>query len=161
MRRVAIALAVAVLGTAHAADGHNGIRFDMKREDLQRMGFVCRDSTEESTRGQVRCAHMEMTGRAFSKNLERYRVDLGPDGAILQILADLVDPPTTLGGMTNITDDMRLFYPIEHQFPPEYRRLMPNVFRYSNSEGAGVQFGYFARSRTASIIFYPKGSMKP
>ncbi|WP_137916817.1 hypothetical protein [Hydrogenophaga sp. 2FB] len=148
-------------GRSGSSGGHNGIRFDMSRAEVERMGFVCRESTEAESSGNMRCVHMEMTGRAFSKDLERYKVDFDRNGAMTQIVVDLRDPPTNLSAINRLVLDIREFYPLEYKSPPEYTRLMPFVYRYYESEGSGVQFGYFARSRSASMIFFPKGFIKP
>lgn len=91
MKKYLAALSLLVLGSVHASEGHNGIRFDMKREDLEKMGFACRESTFATSKGEIRCAHMDMTGRAFSKNLERYEVSFNKEGVISSISANVID----------------------------------------------------------------------
>jgi len=144
-----------------ASGSHNGIRFDMKVPDLEKMGFMCRESSEQDSRGQMRCAHMEMTGRAFSRNLERYKVEFDKRGDISMITADFVETPRSVMEVVRIGSDIKEFYPIEHEFDAEFKKRFPLVFRYMNSDGAGIQFGYLQYTRRTAINFYPSGTFKP
>jgi hypothetical protein len=160
MKKLLVALSVTLLGSVHATEGHNGIRFDMKKEDLERIGFVCRPSPTDAEPSQVVCNHMDMKGRAFSRNLERYRVTINKE-VIAYISASVFEPPRSLEGLMALAQDIKEFYPLEYEFSARFKELAPLTFRYYEPQGSGAQVTYLEYSRSVNITLYPKGSIKP
>jgi hypothetical protein len=154
LRNALIALSVTLLSAAHATEGHNGIRFDMQKADVEKMGFVCRESTHEWARGEWRCKHMDMTGRAFSKNLERYELAFDKEGAMASISAYVIDPPRSLNGLIAIAQEIQGFYPSKST-----QDLSPELFRYFRPDGSAAQVNYLQEARAVLITFFPKGSI--
>lgn len=71
--------------------GHNGITFNMNQKDVEKLGFVCKESKPDDW-FSVSCSHMAMTGRAFSHNIAEYSVTINrQDGKVCQIDAAFTD----------------------------------------------------------------------
>ena len=71
--------------------GHNGITFDMNQKDVEKLGFVCKESKPDDW-FSVSCSHMSMTGRVFEHNTESYRLIINrQDGKVCQIDATFTD----------------------------------------------------------------------
>ena len=71
--------------------GHNGITFDMNQENVEKLGFVCKESKPDDW-FSLSCSHMAMTGRALNHSTAEYRVTINrQDGKVCQIDATFTD----------------------------------------------------------------------
>jgi hypothetical protein len=90
--------------------GNNGITFNMNQKDVEKLGFVFKESKPDDW-FSVSCSHMTMTGHAFSHNTAEYKVTINrQDGKVCEIDATFTDIATLQDYMlisSNVTD----FYP--------------------------------------------------
>lgn len=71
--------------------GHNGLNFDMNRRDIEKLGFVCKESSAEEW-FSFKCGHMDMVGQVFGHSTSSYDVLINrTDGKVAQISANFTD----------------------------------------------------------------------
>lgn len=116
MRKFAYIVIVAIT-TSHAAiaaDGHNGIRFDMTQQQVEAKGFVCNPPKEKKPDVIAECRHMDMTGVAFGFPTKDYSILIGPTTKVDSIGAEF-------SGRIGTEDYFDLHHKIVHFFPIEHK----------------------------------------
>ncbi len=106
-----IAIGIAVISfTAQAIDGHNGIKFDMTKKQVEEKGFFCNPPKRPDPLVIAECHHMDMTGVAFGIPAKDYEVRIGTSNRVDEIKAELI-------GLRSLSDVIELHQKIEKLFP--------------------------------------------
>lgn len=153
------AISIACVGlSAHAQDGHNGIRFDMTQKQVEAKGFTCNPPKEKIGNIVALCHHMDMTGVAFGIPAQDYEVRIGPSKRVDVIKAELT-------GVRSIEDIFSLHRKVENFFPAKDLKLSHGAQGSYNSDfwraknNAGLSL-YMSRSqKTISLQFFSPRSV--
>jgi hypothetical protein len=115
MRKYIFAVALATISLyCYAIDGHNGIRFSMTQQQVEAMGFISNANTGPERSFLATCKHMDMAGVAFSLPTRNYEVEIGNDGRVSSIQADLVGVRSA-GDYRALLNNISEFFPTKDE----------------------------------------------
>lgn len=153
------AISIACIGlSAHAQDGHNGIRFDMTQKQIEAKGFTCNPPKEKRGSIVAICHHMDMTGIAFGIPAQDYEVRIGPSKRVDEIQAELT-------GVRSIEDISSLHRKVEDFFPVKDLKLSRgeqgsyNWDLWRSKNNAGLSLYMSSSKKTISLQFFSPRSM--
>lgn len=149
--------------TAHAMEGHNGIRFDMTQKDVEAKGFVCRPPKPASKGLSAECKHMDFTGVAFDYPTANYTISIGESGTVNLINADF-------SGNLRYSDYQNIAFKVKHFFPNKKESMCvvtdsisSEVWKDENNAAAKITFFSGIRPYTkdrVNIGFFGPGLIK-
>lgn len=126
-----------------AVNGHNGIKFDMTKKQIEAMGFSC-VVPEDGTKDYLsECRHIEMSGNVFGFGTNNYKVKIGLNKRVATISADLLGIRTSEQYLELLVK-VRDFFPVEDTF---FSFHAETVDRYA----------FRAKDKSGISLLYSKG----
>jgi hypothetical protein len=89
---------------------HNGLSFEMKKNDVEKLGFVCSKSKKDDWYS-FRCNHMEKSGELFGLKTSSYFVLLSKDSEQVELIGMSVVGVLNRVDVSDLVDKFEKFFP--------------------------------------------------